>query len=123
MGWAPGSRVLSNWWSRRERGRVYGLYVGAAGLSSVLAFTTSNLILALDLNWRWIFRLPVLLLLLGGAVYYRVARDQPSELGFTGSNNLEDGPLPKARPCHSARKKLRRTPGIATGGCVPIGAS
>ena len=92
MGWAPGSRVLSNWWSRRERGRVYGLYVGAAGLSSVLAFTTSNLILALDLNWRWIFRLPVLLLLLGGAVYYRVARDQPSELGFTGSNNLEDGP-------------------------------
>ena len=92
MGWAPGSRVLSNWWGRRERGRVYGLYVGAAGLSSVLAFTTSNLILALDLNWRWIFRLPVLLLLLGGAVYYRMARDRPAELGFTGSNNLEDGP-------------------------------
>ena len=98
MGWAPGSRVLSNWWSRRERGRVYGLYVGAAGLSSVLAFTTSNLILALDLNWRWIFRLPVLLLLLGGAVYYRVARDRPSELGFTGSNNLEDGPAQGQAP-------------------------
>ena len=92
MGWAPGSRVLSNWWSRRERGKVYGLYVGAAGLSSVLAFTTSNLILALDLNWRWIFRLPVLLLLLGGAVYYRVARDRPEELGFTGSKNLEANP-------------------------------
>lgn len=92
MGWAPGSRVLSNWWSRRERGKVYGLYVGAAGLSSVLAFTTSNLILALDLNWRWIFRLPVLLLLLGGAVYYRVARDRPEELGFNGSKNLEANP-------------------------------
>ena len=92
MGWAPGSRVLSNWWSRRERGKVYGLYVGAAGLSSVLAFTTSNLILALDLNWRWIFRLPVLLLLLGGAFYFRVARDRPEELGFSESNHLEDNP-------------------------------
>ncbi len=92
MGWAPGSRVLSNWWSRRERGKVYGLYVGAAGLSSVLAFTTSNLILALDLNWRWIFRFPVLLLLLGGAVYYRVARDRPEELGFSGANHLEGNP-------------------------------
>ena len=45
MGWAPGSRVLSNWWSRHERGKVYGLYVFAAGLSSVLAFTTSTIIL------------------------------------------------------------------------------
>jgi OPA family glycerol-3-phosphate transporter-like MFS transporter len=89
MGWAPGSRVLSNWWSRRERGKVYGLYVGAAGLSSVLAFTTSNLILSLDLDWRWIFRLPVLLLLLGGAFYYRVARDRPEDLGFSGSDHLE----------------------------------
>ena len=104
MGWAPGSRVLSNWWGRHKRGRVYGLYVGAAGLSSVLAFTTSNLILALELNWRWIFRLPVLLLLLGGAVYFRVARDRPSELGFTGSDHLESDP-PEDRSALSGRKE------------------
>ncbi len=94
MGWAPGSRVLSNWWSRRERGKVYGFYVGAAGLSSVLAFTTSNLILALDLDWRWIFRVPVLLLLLGGGVYYAVARDRPSDLGFTRSSDQGASPAP-----------------------------
>ncbi len=108
MGWAPGSRVLSNWWSRWERGKVYGLYVGAAGLSSVLAFTTSNLILALDLNWRWIFRLPVLLLLLGGAVYYRVARDRPEELGFSGANEPE-GNRAEARAARPGKEDNQET--------------
>ena len=41
MGWAPGSRVLSNWWSHTERGKIYGLYTFAAGMSSILAFVTS----------------------------------------------------------------------------------
>ena len=38
MGWAPGSRILSNWWDRIHRGRVYGWYVFAAGMSSVVTF-------------------------------------------------------------------------------------
>ncbi len=84
MGWAPGSRVLSNWWPVHERGKAYGFYVFAAGMSSVLAFTMSLVILdVLALDWRWIFRLPVLLLLFGGAVYFLIARDRPEELGLT----------------------------------------
>lgn len=90
MGWAPGSRVLSNWWPQSERGKVYGAYLFAAGMASVLAFTTSTLILEFDLGWRWIFRVPVLLLLIGGVTYYAVVRDQPEDLGFA--------PLPKDVP-------------------------
>ncbi len=82
MGWAPGSRVLANWWSYSERGRVYGAYVFAAGSASVLTYVTSNLILSYELNWRWIFRLPVLLLLVGGTVYYLLVRNRPEDLGF-----------------------------------------
>ena len=82
MGWAPGSRVLSNWFRSTERGRVYGLYTFAAGSSSVLTFAMSTLILELELNWRWIFRLPVLLLLFAGIAYYLVVRDRPEERGF-----------------------------------------
>jgi len=105
MGWAPGSRVLSNWWNRHERGKVYGLYVFAAGLSSVLAFTTSTIILDLDLGWRWIFRLPVLLLLVGGLGYFVVVRDRPQELGFAPlddeDENLESASKAKASaPAH-----------------------
>lgn len=82
MAWAPGSRVLSNWWSHAERGRVYGMYLFAAGSASVLTYVTSNLVLDAGLGWRWIFRLPVLLLLLGGTVYYLLVRDTPQELGY-----------------------------------------
>ena len=99
MGWAPGSQVLSSWWGARERGVVYGLYVFAAGLSSVLSFVTSLLIIdVFDLDWRWIFRLPVLLLLVGGVSYYLLVRDRPEDLGFppledadnTGANSSSD---------------------------------
>jgi MFS transporter, OPA family, glycerol-3-phosphate transporter len=82
MGWAPGSRVLSNWFPRHERGRAYGFYVFAAGMSSVLTYALATLVLEAGLGWRWIFRLPVLLLLVGGAVYYALVRDQPRDLGW-----------------------------------------
>ena len=90
MGWAPGSRVLSNWSGHGQRGRVYGLYVFAAGLSSIIAFVTSTAILSLNLNWRWIFRIPVILLLVGGFAYYFIARDRPEDLGYD-SPNRDDG--------------------------------
>lgn len=83
MGWAPGSKVLSNWWGHHERGRAFGYFTFAAGMSSVLAFVTSLIIIeGLGLDWRWIFRLPVLLLLAGGAVYYLVVRNHPGDLGY-----------------------------------------
>lgn len=83
MGFAPGSRLVSNWFSTHERGRAFGLYVLAAGLSSVLTYVTSLLVLdVFHLNWRWLFRLPVILMLLGGLVVWLVARDRPGDAGF-----------------------------------------
>ena len=104
MGWAPGSRVISNWWPSKTRGRAYGFYVFAAGLSSVLAFICSMVILELGFDWRWIFRLPVIALLLAGILYYLLARDRPQELGLlphekeTPPDNQE---MPEQRPLSS----------------------
>ena len=96
LGWAPGSRLISNWWSAGERGKVYGFYVFAAGCASVLSYVTSIVVLeVLQLEWRWIFRLPVLLMLAGGIIFYLVARERPQDLGFepltdTGVANADD---------------------------------
>ena len=88
MGWAPGSRLLSNWWGRHERGKVFGYYVFAAGMASVLSFVTSLIIVQhLHMDWRWIFRLPVLLLLVGGITFYLVARERPEEMGFASPHD------------------------------------
>ena len=93
MGWAPGSRLVSNWFGQRERGRAFGLFVLAAGMSSVISFATSLVILdVLHLSWRWIFRLPVFLLLVGGLVVWFIARDRPSAKGFA---DLADDELPQ----------------------------
>lgn len=88
MGWAPGSRLVANWWGAHERGRAFGFFVLAAGSSSVLSFVTSLVVIdVLHLEWRWIFRLPVILMLLGGVVVWLMARDRPSALGYP---DLED---------------------------------
>ncbi|MDV2116518.1 MFS transporter [Alcaligenes faecalis] len=96
LGWAPGSRLISNWWGISERGRAYGLYVFAAGCASILSYVTSMVVIdVMQLDWRWIFRLPVLLMLVGGIVFYLVARERPEDMGFepladTGVANADD---------------------------------
>lgn len=81
MGWAPGSRMLSNWWSHSERGKAFGLYVASAASSSVLIFALGILVVTY-LPWRWVFRLPVLLLAIASIVFYIVARNHPQDLGY-----------------------------------------
>jgi MFS transporter, OPA family, glycerol-3-phosphate transporter len=99
MGWAPGSRLLSNWWGRHERGTVYGLYTFAAGLASVLSFATSLVVVGyFHLDWRWIFRLPVALLLVGGIAFYLIAREKPEDMGFESPHDdaVDDGAAVKS---------------------------
>ncbi len=83
MGWAPGSRLLANWWTTTERGKVFGFYTFAAGCASVLSYLTSLVVIdTFHMDWRWIFRLPVLLMLLGGISFYLIARERPQDMGF-----------------------------------------
>lgn len=82
LGWAPGSRLISNWWGPHERAKAFGVYMFGAACSAVLVFVLCILILQADMSWPWVFRLPVLLLFFGGVAYYFVARDTPEELGF-----------------------------------------
>ena len=89
LGWAPGSRLISNWWGHRERAKAFGFYMVGAASSVVLTFGLSIVILE-HMGWRWVFRLPVLLLLIGGIVYYFVARDKPEDLGFTPLDQSEE---------------------------------
>ena len=96
MGWAPGSRVLSNWFGPSERGKVFGCYVFAAGMASVLSFVTSILVVHIfELEWRWIFRIPVLLMLLGGLTFLLVARERPEDLGFASPHEPQGEHIPQ----------------------------
>lgn len=81
LGWAPSCRLIANWSSSRERGRAFGFLLLAAGLSSVLTFALCILTLQ-HLGWRWVLRLPVLTLAVGGALFLMLARNRPEDAGF-----------------------------------------
>ena len=101
MGWAPGGRILSNWWDRSHRGRLFGWYTFAAGMSSVVTYVMAASVVGL--GWRWIFRLPVALMLVGSFVFWLLVREKPSKAGFTdleedeqhGTASEENGPEPE----------------------------
>ena len=82
MAWAPGSRMLSNWWPAEQRGTAFGFYLFAAGSSSIVIFAIGAGLAAANLSWEWIFRLPVLLLAVASVVFYFVARDKPQDVGL-----------------------------------------
>lgn len=110
LGWAPGSRLLTNWWGANERGTVFGFYLFASGAASVVAYITSITVLdVLHLEWRWIFRLPVLLMLMGGLVYFFIVRDTPEELGFESPHKAAQSPaLEQPAECATAETSLQR---------------
>lgn len=93
--WPAMHRLLSNWWPTQERGTAVGFYLLSAGLSSALTFSLCLLTLQMfpgQDGWRWIFRLPVSLLIVGALVFWIVARDRPENLGFAPLPEEEDEP-------------------------------
>jgi OPA family glycerol-3-phosphate transporter-like MFS transporter len=81
MGFAPSSRLLTNWWGPSQRGRAFGVFNFSAGIASVVTFALAIAVLA-RLPWVWVFRLPVLLMPLGGLLFFRLVRDRPEDAGF-----------------------------------------
>ncbi len=88
MGFAPGSRLISNWWGHRNRGFVYSFYIGGASLSSAIAFALPIIILQyFGLEWRDIFRYAPLLMLFGAIVMYLTVRERPEDVGLKGPDD------------------------------------
>jgi OPA family glycerol-3-phosphate transporter-like MFS transporter len=81
MGFAPSYRLLANWWGPRERGRAFGVFNFAAGIASVVTFALAIVVLA-RWSWPWVFRLPVLLMPLGGLAFFLLVRDRPEDVGY-----------------------------------------
>ena len=79
--WPAMNRAIADWWPRRERGKAIGLYLLAAGFSSTLTFVLCILVIR-HLDWRWVFRLPVLLMVVGGALFGIFVRNRPQDDGF-----------------------------------------
>ncbi len=92
MAWAPGSRIIANWWHNGNRGLAYGLYTMSAGLSSVVTYLFS--ILLVESDWRNLFRIPVLFLAVAVVIFFIFVRNAPAGASRQEST-AEDNPLMK----------------------------
>lgn len=79
MAWAPGAKLINNWWDEHERGKAFGFYTMAAGLSSAVTYLISIVLLQQGIEWRMLFRLPVLLLLVSATIFLLITKDKPEE--------------------------------------------
>lgn len=77
MAWAPGGKIIANWFKTEEQNKAFGLYTMAAGFSSAVTFGISIYITSLHLDWRMLFRLPVLLLLVSATVFLIFIKASP----------------------------------------------
>lgn len=89
MAWAPGSKVIANWWSKEEHGKAFGFYTMAAGLSSVATYLFSIVLLQMDLDWRMLFRIPIIPLGFVAILFLILIRDRPSDLSPSKSLSNE----------------------------------
>jgi OPA family glycerol-3-phosphate transporter-like MFS transporter len=80
MAWAPGSKVISNWWTKDEHGKAFGFYTMAAGLSSVVTYLFSIVLLQMHVDWRMLFRLPLIPLAFAAIIFLILIRDRPEPL-------------------------------------------
>lgn len=125
MGWAPGSRIISNWWDKRHRALAFGWYLFSAGCSSALAFGLATLALQ-SFGWREIFRLPVILLLVGSTVFWFVAKERPEDIGHSAPEDEDSSPVAEADESHAKlttweRYKVGLTCRPFLFGCFSIG--
>lgn len=79
MAWAPGAKIINNWWGEAERGKAFGFYTMSAGFSSVVTFLLSILLLQQDMDWRMLFRLPVSLLFVAASIFLIFVKPGPQK--------------------------------------------
>ncbi len=80
MGFPPGARLLSHWYSPSEYGRIWGIYgcshqVGAA----LILITSGYMVLA---GWQYVFISPAIFTLLIAVLIFNRLRDVPETMGL-----------------------------------------
>jgi OPA family glycerol-3-phosphate transporter-like MFS transporter len=74
-------RLIVDWFPQAERGWALGYHLLTAGFSSSLTYALCIWTLT-GFDWRWVFRLPVLTILIGTGLFLWLVKDHPRDLGL-----------------------------------------
>lgn len=79
MGFAPNVKLIGNWFTKKERGKIMGLYGSCYQIGNVASWFLAGY-LALNYGWRHVFWIPSIIFGLSSIMYYWAIRDNPNNL-------------------------------------------
>ncbi len=79
-GWAPLTKNVSYWFSRRERGRVYGFWSTNYSLGGMLASGFAGYMALLFSNWRFAFFMSALVLGTIWLLFFLLQKNRPEDI-------------------------------------------
>jgi OPA family glycerol-3-phosphate transporter-like MFS transporter len=97
-GWAPLTKNIGNFFSRRERGRVMGVWCTNYALGGVLGSGLAGWA-ADEFGWRFAFWIPAAALLSIAVLFFLLQHNRPEDLGLPpieGYHEGDDEPVPPA---------------------------
>ena len=82
MGWPPCGRIMTHWFSDKERGVKMAIWNTAHNLGGGLIASGALCGVSLFSSWKGIFYLPAIIAIVGGFIYIILARDTPQSVGL-----------------------------------------
>lgn len=82
MGWPPCGRIMTHWFSDRERGVKMSIWNTAHNIGGGFIATIALIGVSLFGTWKGTFYLPAIIAIVGGVVYTIFARDTPQSVGL-----------------------------------------
>lgn len=82
MGWAPCARIMTHWFSDRERGTKMAIWNTAHNVGGMLAPSLATLAVVLFISWKSIFYFPAIVVIAIGVVVIVLLRDTPQSVGL-----------------------------------------
>ena len=81
-GWAPLTKNVSMWFSRRERGRIFGVWSTNYAIGGMLASGFAGYMALYFGSWRYAFIMPALVLGLVAVLFFFLQRNRPEDVGL-----------------------------------------
>lgn len=82
MGWPPCGRIMTHWFSDRERGTKFAIWNIAHNVGGGMAGPLSSLAILLLINWKSIFYTPGIIAIIMGILTIVFLRDTPQSVGL-----------------------------------------
>ena len=93
-GWAPLTKNVSYWFSRKERGRAYGWWCTNYAIGGLVASAIAGYAANYFANWRFAFFVPAGVLLGVWLLFLTLQRNRPEDVGLPSIEEYHGEPTP-----------------------------